>query len=142
MELPDLMCLGLLRITPQYFESYPKARYSINEDNEIAWTRTSSIDSFYMGDMTTMSRWVAFETRDMAKHLSVYGSSKGVVVRQQEGVKVIATLIPPFIIEVCRRSHDRLVLAVTFNLFTFNDRQGLDLPPGFPYAPGEREKFR
>ena len=141
MEVPDMMCLGVLHITPQYFESHRNARYNINAENLLEWKSSAAIDSYYMDDMSRMSDWVAFETRDVVKHLPAFGSSKGVVDRE-EGVKVVATLIPPFIVELCRRSHDRLVLSVTFNLFTFNDLGGLDLPPCFPYAQGERMKFR
>ena len=141
LEVFDMQCLGVLAILPTHFEQHLRARYSINENNAIEWQHSSSIDSYYIDDMSRMSNWISFETRDVAKHLPVFGSSKGVLVRN-EGVKVLATLIPPFIIELCRRSHDRLVLAVTFNMFTFNDLEGLDLPPGFPYAFGERAKFR
>ena len=77
----------------------------------------------------------------MTKDMAAYGSSKGVVSRS-DGVRVIATLIPPFIIEFCRRSHDRLILVVTCNLFTFSDLDGLLLPPNFEYSMGERPAFR
>ena len=141
LEVFDMQCLGVLQISPCHFERHLQARYSIGKDNTIEWARSPSIDSYYIKDMVRMSNWISFESRAVAKHLPVFGSSKGVVVRK-EGVKVLATLIPPFIIELCRRGHDRMVLAVTFNLFTFNDLGGMDLPPGFPYAQGEREKFR
>lgn len=142
MEIPHKMCLGILGITVLHFETHFNARYNINENGELEWKRANTIDSFFMDDMSRMSEWISLETREASKHLAVFGSSKGVVVREHHGVRVVATLIPPFIIELCHRAHDRLVLAVTFNLFTFNDRNGLDLPPGFPYARGEREKFR
>lgn len=142
LEVMHVDALRILHINrPGVFESHPQARYSIGEDNRIAWVRSKAIDSFYMDDVEKMSEWIGFHRRAPTEHLSVFGSSKGVVVRS-EGVKVVATLIPPFIIELCRRSHDRLVIAVTCNLFTFNDHGGLDLPPEFPYAEGERSKFR
>ena len=140
MEVTDIMALGILRITGVHFEVHKKSRYSINADSQIAWIEAKTIDSFYMDNADKMSKWISFETRAASKHLNVFGSSKGVVQRD-EGVKVIATLIPPFIIELCHRPHDRLVLAVTCNLFTFNDLGGLDMPPDFPYAEGERGKF-
>ena len=73
--------------------------------------------------------------------MPAYGSSKGVVIRN-EGLRVVVTLIPPLIIEKCQRSHHRLVLAVTCNLFTFNDLDGLDLPPNFEYSSGKRQSMR
>ena len=141
LEVMHEMALGVLGIDFRSFQVHKNARYTIGRNNEIVWAPSSSIDSYFMDDMVKMSEWIAFETRDATKHLYVHGSTKS-VVRRSEGVKVTATLIPPFIIEMCRRSHDRMVLAVSCNLFTFNDRGGLDLPPEFPYAEGERGKFR
>ena len=73
--------------------------------------------------------------------MPAYGSSKGVVMRD-EGMRVLVTLIPPLIIEVCQRSHERVIVAVTCNLFTLNDRDGLELPPNFEYSAGEHMHLR
>ena len=48
----------------------------------------------------------------------------------------------PLIIEACQHSQKRVVVAVTCNLFTLNDRDGLDLPPNFEYSAGERMHLR
>ena len=106
--------------------------------NKLFWgSEETLLNSFFVH----MSNWIKFHSRAVTKNNNAYGSSKGVVVRQ-DGIRVMCTLIPPFIIEVCRRSHGRLVLAVTCNMFTFNDLEGLDLPPAFRYADGERQQFR
>eukprot|EP00965_Chrysotila_dentata_P050877 1687461-Pleurochrysis_carterae.AAC.1 len=63
--------------------------------------------------------------------MPAYGSSKAVVRRSGEGVWVVCTLVPPLMIEVCRRSHQRLVLIATCSLITLNDMGGLSLPPHF-----------
>eukprot|EP00965_Chrysotila_dentata_P001281 41577-Pleurochrysis_carterae.AAC.1 len=98
-----------------------------------------------MDDMQAMSEYLAFETRAAAgggASCAAHGSSKAVVTRTGAGIRVICTLIPPLIVEHCRQAHGREVLAVTFNMFTFNDRDGLDLPPLFRYADGQRAAFR
>ena len=142
MPLPHVMCLPMLGIGGAVgFEVHPSSRYTLDEEGQIKWLKCNTIDSYFMRDMNTMSNWVKFHSRAVTKNNNAYGSSKGVVVRQ-DGIRVMCTLIPPFIIEVCRRSHGRLVLAVTCNMFTFNDLEGLDLPPAFRYADGERQQFR
>eukprot|EP00965_Chrysotila_dentata_P259944 6213735-Pleurochrysis_carterae.AAC.3 len=73
--------------------------------------------------------------------MAAFGCTKG-VVRREGGLKVVCSVIPPLIVELCWRSHGRLVLAVTCNLLTFNDHDALDLPPLFRYAEGERASFR
>eukprot|EP00965_Chrysotila_dentata_P247621 6207855-Pleurochrysis_carterae.AAC.2 len=80
--------------------------------------------------------------RQVAKAAIVYGSSKAVVNRAGQGVRVVCTLIPPLIVELCRRTHKRFALVVTCNLFTLNDLGRLSLHPHFKYAPGECEAFK
>eukprot|EP00965_Chrysotila_dentata_P007500 243891-Pleurochrysis_carterae.AAC.1 len=57
-------------------------------------------------------------------------------------VKVVVTALPPLIIEVCSRSHNRKVLEVSFNLQTLNDLNGQRLPPDFAYMVGKDVCFR
>eukprot|EP00965_Chrysotila_dentata_P226997 6195743-Pleurochrysis_carterae.AAC.1 len=93
-----------------------------------------------MADRHQMAAYVRFHERAVATNVVAYGSSKAVVNRSRQGVRVVCT--PPLIIEVCRRSHERLMLCVTCNLFTYNDLDGLSLPPHFKYAAGESEGFK
>eukprot|EP00965_Chrysotila_dentata_P032642 1087498-Pleurochrysis_carterae.AAC.1 len=94
-----------------------------------------------MTDKDALAEYLSFEKRAVAAHLAVFGCTKGVVKREME-VMVVCSVIPPLIVEVCRRSHERIVLAVTCNLLTFNDHDSIDLPPLFEYAEGERASFR
>lgn len=117
-------------------------RYGIDEETgEIKWIESKKINTYCLADKFAMSEFLRLHTREVGHGLCVYRSSKGVVTRE-DGVRVVCTLIPPLLIEECERSRGRTVLAVTCNSFTFNDQGGLDLPPLFMYADGEREGLR
>eukprot|EP00965_Chrysotila_dentata_P173403 5724642-Pleurochrysis_carterae.AAC.1 len=94
-----------------------------------------------MTNKDALAEYLSFEKRAVAAQLAVFGCTKGVVKREM-GVKVVCSVIPPLIVEVCRRSHESIVLAVTCNLMTFNDHDSIDLPPLFEYAEGERASFK
>eukprot|EP00965_Chrysotila_dentata_P177798 5872742-Pleurochrysis_carterae.AAC.1 len=100
-----------------------------------------AIDTFYQFDKFLMSEFLSFQSQEVASKLPGYGSTKGVVSRNGT-VKVVCTLISPLLIEICRSSHGRIVLAATFNLCTLNDLGGMQLPPLFHYAVGERGSFQ
>eukprot|EP00965_Chrysotila_dentata_P160618 5303460-Pleurochrysis_carterae.AAC.2 len=100
-------------------------RYSVNADGEVEWFTARSIDTYYLSDKQQFSGYLAFETRSIASGIGAFGSSNCPVIKKnQTGQRVVCTLIPPVLVEVCTRSHGRLILAVTFNLFTFNDLGG------------------
>eukprot|EP00965_Chrysotila_dentata_P132251 4373132-Pleurochrysis_carterae.AAC.2 len=137
------MCLQYLELNSSAgFECHWKERYGVSAvTGEIEWSKSMNIDNYYMADKDAAAKYLIFEKRPAAARLAAYGCSKGVVVREA-GVKVVCTIIPPLLIEVCRRSFGRIVLAVTCNLLTFNEQDGLDVPPLFNYAEGERASFR
>ena len=43
---------------------------------------------------------------------------------------------PPFLVELCHRRHEKLVLAVSFNLVLLNDQDSLTIPPCMTYLVG------
>eukprot|EP00965_Chrysotila_dentata_P189467 6173332-Pleurochrysis_carterae.AAC.1 len=126
------------------FEIQNKQRYSVGADGQVAWIESESIDTYFLSDKVAFLDYLSFETRELANRVAAFGSSKGTVVKaKQHGLRVVCTLIPPILIELCRRSHGRnIVLAVTYNVFTLNDQGGVDLPPIFQYAEGERSSFK
>eukprot|EP00965_Chrysotila_dentata_P062971 2085930-Pleurochrysis_carterae.AAC.1 len=64
-----------------------------------------------MGDKDAVVNYLKFETRAAASRLAAFGCTKG-VVRRESGVKVVcSSIIPPLIVEMCRHSYSRLVLA-------------------------------
>eukprot|EP00965_Chrysotila_dentata_P151715 5013708-Pleurochrysis_carterae.AAC.3 len=147
MDLPTHMCLKHLGLgvgadLAAGFEVHHKAKYAMSDTTgNIKWKRSSSIDTFYINDKDAVADYLKFETRPAASRLAAFGCSKG-VVRRETGIKVVCSVIPSLIVELCHRSHGRLVLAVTCNLLTFNDQDALDLPPFFNYTEGERASFR
>eukprot|EP00965_Chrysotila_dentata_P012856 424818-Pleurochrysis_carterae.AAC.1 len=120
------------------FEIKKKQRYSVNQSGQVKWVKSQTINTYIMDDMHLFSKWLSFETRAVAAGKAVYGCSKAVVV-QSQGIKVVCSLIPPLIVEKCLRSHGRVVLAVTCNIFTMNELDAVDLPPLFEYATGQRK---
>eukprot|EP00965_Chrysotila_dentata_P186154 6146343-Pleurochrysis_carterae.AAC.1 len=141
MELSHANSTHVLNLESRFFEKKMGKKYTISEEGEIVWRKAPSIDTFYQFDKFLMSEFLSFQLQEVASKLPAYGSTKGVVSRNGT-VKVVCTLIPPLLIEICRRSHGRIVLAATFNLCTLNDLGGMQLPPLFPYAVGERGSFQ
>ena len=143
MELPTHQCsLEMLGLLDRHdsIRCMENKKYAV-EDGKIRWVPSKTITTYYIEDAQVMSTWLRFHQREVALDLAVFGSSKGVVTRN-EGLRSIVTLIPPLLIEKCQRSHQRVVLAVTCNIFTFNDRDGLEMPPSFEYTAGQRAEFR
>eukprot|EP00965_Chrysotila_dentata_P226475 6195435-Pleurochrysis_carterae.AAC.1 len=142
LDLPAKMCLIQLGLgSTEGMEYRCCKKYTINQEGNIEWKEPPSISTYYIKDKRVLAHYLAFQTRSVAFGVVAYGSSKGVVVRN-EGVEVMCTLIPPLIVEVCTRRHGRLVLTVSVNLLPYNDHDNMNFPPGFRYAGGERAKFR
>ena len=128
-------------IETEYLKRMGMVRYGVNEKGEVEWTPSKSTLTWFCDDAEKLAEFLRFHRREAAKGLLVYGSSKGAAQRQ-EGIRSITTIIPPLIVEQIDRSKMRRVLVVTCNLVTFNDRNGLDLPPNFEYELGSREIFK
>eukprot|EP00965_Chrysotila_dentata_P025998 862292-Pleurochrysis_carterae.AAC.1 len=109
MDLPAEMCLESLGLTSDTEGMVRRIgqKYAIDAEGAIAWRKSSTITTYHIMSMEALADYVSFEKQSFASGAPVFGSSKGVVVRR-EGVKVVCTLIPPFIVEKCHRSHGRL----------------------------------
>ena len=46
-------------------------------------------------------------------------------------------MCPPFLVELCHRKHNKLVLAVSFNVAVYNDLALLTLPPNIRFVVGQ-----
>eukprot|EP00965_Chrysotila_dentata_P237789 6202130-Pleurochrysis_carterae.AAC.1 len=141
MDLPERCCLEPLGLPGDAFLLKYNSRYSVDAEGQIQWKYSKTVDTFFMADKHAVSDYLRFHEQQVSLNCAAYGSTKAVVARS-DGIKVVTTIIPPLIVELCKRSFGRLVLAVTCNLLTYNDVDGLDFPPGFEYAAGERESFR
>ena len=81
----------------------------------------------------------------MDLNLPLYMSTKAVAPTSANGYDAIHSItmaLPPLIIEDCSLSYGRRHLNVTFNLLTWNDLDGLKLPPHFEYGIGMDIHFR
>eukprot|EP00965_Chrysotila_dentata_P223898 6193869-Pleurochrysis_carterae.AAC.1 len=118
-------------------------KYSVDKQGEVVWLNSPSIDTYYEFDRDRLVAWISLHKRGVVnlRHPS-YASSKGVHVTKEHGLKVVATLISPLLVELCHRSHGKLVATVAVNLMTGNDLGSVELPPAFEYAAGEREALK
>eukprot|EP00965_Chrysotila_dentata_P247160 6207580-Pleurochrysis_carterae.AAC.2 len=142
MELPSLS--PLLPVLGMC-QAHPQARYSIGAEGEVDWVTSPSIDSYYINSEEQLAQFLNLHERGLERGLAVHGSSKGVLPTKANGypsIRVVVTALPPLIVEVCRRSHGRMVAEVTFNIQTLSDLDAQRLPPAFSYAVGMDRTFR
>ena len=112
-------------------------RYSVNDDGEIEWRPSPKIHTFYCDSLDVLDEWVALQRRLVPRLTSAWGAAK--LANPSKSYKVstrLLRLLPPLIVEICSRPHDRVAMEVTCNLAVCNDLGGLKLPPLFDYGDG------
>jgi hypothetical protein len=117
-------------------ELHSGVRYnsSLMATQQTVWEKSNSIDTYAALDDHTLDHYLVLHRRAMvAAAKKVY---RGTALTKEGDVAI--TILPPLLAEVCRRSWDRLVIAVTFNIATVNDAQPplVRLPPGMHYPEG------
>ena len=115
-------------------------KYTVNGYGVIEWKPSPSIKTWYIDDQKALVKFLAMHRRGLGPDM--YGASKAVApTGGYWESNVVLQIIPPFIAELCQRSHDRLILEVTCNLMTYNEQGILKLPPNFPYGNDAAQTF-
>ena len=110
-----------------------KSKYQINAKGEIEWKPTTTITSYYISEVKALAKFLSLHRRGLG--FQGWGATKAVPSSGgYEAANVVISLVPPLIMELCERSHGRLILEVTCNLMTLNDDSVHKLPPGFAYT--------
>ena len=101
------------------------------------WEKSPSISTYHALDTLLIDSWMRLHRRPAAVAARAYrGSVLAVAPDTYPAPIALLSVLPPLCIELCHRKHEKLVLAVSFNLGVVNDTGLQTLPPRMHYALG------
>ena len=101
------------------------------------WEDSPSINTYSAMDSSLIDSYFRLHRRKAAKSYRAYrGSVLANPPDTHPDPVCVLSACPPFLVELCHRKHQKLVLAVSFNVSVFNDQGLLTLPPAMPYSLG------
>ena len=107
------------------------------------WEDSPSINTYYALNTHLLDSYLRLHRRRAGRGYRAYrGSLLATPPNTHQSPVCLISACPPFLVELCHRKHDKLVLAVTFHLYLHNDMDLPTLPPRMPYATGMDIVFR
>ena len=101
------------------------------------WEKSPSISIYHALNTHLLDSYFRLHRRRAARGSRGYRGS--VLAAPPDGYPASVVMLSacmPFLVELCHRKFNKLVLSVSFHLATFNDTAFLTPPPRMTYAPG------
>ena len=101
------------------------------------WEKSPSISTYHALDHQLIDSYFRLHRRPATRvHRGYRGSVLAAPPDSYQSSVCMLSVCAPFLVELCRRKHQKLVLAVSFNLCVLNDSKLITLPPILKYAVG------
>ena len=117
-------------------DHHPKQRWN-GTCTPPGWEPSPSIDTYAALTQHDVDHYLQLHRRHVsAKKWLFRGSLLTKASKSHASCSIVITVLPPLLIEVCKRSFDRQEVVTTFNLSVLNDAWRLKMPPKFEYPLG------
>ena len=114
----------------------PNSRYNLTLPPPH-WEDSPSISTYHALDLHMLDNYFRLHRRRAGRgHRAFRGSVLAAPPDTHPAPVCLLSACPPFIVELCHRKNNKLVLAVSFWLTILNDSFLLTMPPKMPFALG------
>ena len=123
-------------------EALPLKQRQVWEQGD--WVPSKTIDTYYALDVKAVDDYLKLHRRKCLLHLGGFYRSSRVIAPQGKRApgRVLLSVLPPLLLEVCHRTGKRIEVVASFKLLVLNDLNAITLPPQFAYATGMDVVFK
>ena len=101
------------------------------------WEASPTISTYYALESRLIDSFFRLHRRRVTQGRTYRGSKLATPPDGYEASVCTLSVCPPFLVELCHRKHNKLVLAVSFNVAVYNDLALLTLPPSIRFVVGQ-----